>query len=145
MTQPNSYHKSASRQAPRDLAELCEASMREFWAVRFRAIEFDDLPPPIELPIRVNPPSAKPKLALLTKQEAAATPCKPPAKSRRASPFRESDLARALRAAAKAGVKVRVEIEAAKMTLVPIENEPDAAKADDNEVERWLGRHAHRS
>lgn len=64
--------------------------------------------------------------------------------SRRLSSFRESDLRRALRAAKAAGVKVRVEIESNKLTLVPMNDEADNKERGNDDVERWLGKHAHR-
>jgi hypothetical protein len=64
--------------------------------------------------------------------------------SRRLSSFRESDLRRALRAAKAAGVKVRVEIEPNKLTLVPMNDEVDNKERSNDDVERWLGKHAHR-
>ena len=64
--------------------------------------------------------------------------------SRRLSSFRESDLRRALRAAKAAGVKVRVEIEPNKLTLVPMNDEADNKERGNDDVERWLGKHAHR-
>ena len=65
---------------------------------------------------------------------------------RRACTFRESDVRRALRAAKAVGVKVRVEIEASKMTLVPVEEDADEAhQQQSDEVERWVGKHAHKS
>jgi hypothetical protein len=50
-----------------------------------------------------------------------------------------------LRAAKAAGVKVRVEIEGNKISLVPM-NDRDAGEqqVNDNEVETWLGKHAHK-
>ena len=63
--------------------------------------------------------------------------------SRRLSSFRESDLRRALRAAKAAGVKVRVEIEPNKLTLVPMNDEADNKERGNDDVERWLGKHAH--
>ena len=64
--------------------------------------------------------------------------------SRRLSSFRESDLRRALRAAKAAGVKVRVEIEPNKLTLVPMNDEVDNKERGNDDVERWLGKHAQR-
>jgi hypothetical protein len=62
--------------------------------------------------------------------------------SRRPCSFRESDLRRALRAAKAAGVKVRVEIEVGKMTLIPVDPiEP--FERDSEEVESWIKKHAH--
>jgi hypothetical protein len=64
--------------------------------------------------------------------------------SRRPASFREADLCRALRAARKAGVKIRVEIEPGKLTVMQIDDDVSKKKVADDEVERWLGKHAHR-
>jgi hypothetical protein len=54
--------------------------------------------------------------------------------ARRACTFRQSDVARALRAAASAGVRVRVEIEpSGKITVVPM----DDAKLQDSNQNPW--------
>jgi hypothetical protein len=64
---------------------------------------------------------------------------------RRACTFKQTDLTRALKAARAAGVKMKVEITAGKMTLVPVEDEADNGKQiAENDVERWLKKHAHR-
>lgn len=45
--------------------------------------------------------------------------------------FREADLTRALRAASKAGVSVRVEIEPGRMTVVPVIGSTGPARSVD--------------
>jgi hypothetical protein len=66
--------------------------------------------------------------------------------SRRPCTFRQSDLTRALKAARAAGVKVRIEIEpGGKLIVVSMdESEGNSVRVDD-EVERWLGKHANQS
>jgi hypothetical protein len=45
--------------------------------------------------------------------------------------FREADLTRALRAASKAGVPVRVEIEPGRMTVIPVTGPTAPARSVD--------------
>jgi hypothetical protein len=58
--------------------------------------------------------------------------------ARSPSPFRESDVTRAIRAAKKAGVEIaRVEIEPGKITVIVGKPEPEQA----TDLDKWLGKH----
>jgi hypothetical protein len=58
--------------------------------------------------------------------------------------FREADLARALKAAKKAGVRVRVEIESGNKLAVTMigEQPPENETNGGNELDRWMKKHA---
>jgi hypothetical protein len=58
--------------------------------------------------------------------------------------FREADLARALKAAKKAGVRVRVEIESGNKLAVTMlgEETPENKANEGNELEQWIEKHA---
>ena len=58
--------------------------------------------------------------------------------------FREADLARALKAAKKAGVRVRVEIESGNKLAVTMlgEETPENKENEGNELEQWIEKHA---
>jgi hypothetical protein len=56
--------------------------------------------------------------------------------------FREADLVRALKAARKAGVRVRVEIESANKLAVTMLGEETPETNEGNELEQWIEKHA---
>ena len=60
--------------------------------------------------------------------------------SRAKYPFKESDIARAFRAARKAGVDVKVEVDLDRrcMCIIPVKVEQTSS----NDLDRWVAKHA---
>jgi hypothetical protein len=62
---------------------------------------------------------------------------------KRSAAFRQNDLVRALKAAKLAGCDVEIEIYHDHMVVKPAKQAAESSNED--EVERWLGKHAHKS